>query len=437
MKEYSRIPTSKVERATRFAKTGVKVGSNFVKHYVKKTWSGDSSRTELHADNAEDIYNGLSELKGSALKVLQMMSLDKNILPTPYSDKFSLSQFSAPPLSYPLIVKIFQKYFKKKPDEVFDTFTINAVNAASIGQVHKATINGIELAVKVQYPGIAESVESDLRLVKPFATRIFNIRDVDIDYFFSEVKTRLLEETDYSLELQRSQFIIDNCRHIPNIVFPDYFPEYSCEKIITMKWLPGKHTGEFLKKVIPQDIRNKIGQTLWDFYDFQIHHLRQVHADPHPGNFLIQDDGTVGVIDFGCVKVIPEDFYHQYFNLIKPSTLQDPIALNKAFKEMRFIYDFDSLAEQELFSALFKESIVLLGRPFQEDIFDFGNSSYFEEIYQFGEKLSSCPELKASKTGRGPKDGLYINRTYFGLYNILNQLGSKIYITNSNVNVQS
>src|SRR5690606_4503631 len=149
MKEQSKIPTSKVERATSFLRTGAKLGGNYIKHYSKKAFNPDLSRDQLDSDNASDIYESLSELKGSALKVAQMMSMDKNIMPKAYTDKFSLAQYSAPPLSYPLVVKTFQKYFGKGPSEIYDTFSKNAVNAASIGQVHLATLGSRKLAVKI------------------------------------------------------------------------------------------------------------------------------------------------------------------------------------------------------------------------------------------------------------------------------------------------
>src|SRR5690554_808775 len=159
-KEQGSIPVSKVQRAAKFLSTGAKVGGNYIKHYAKKIADPSLDRQELHTNNANDIYRSLSELKGSALKVAQMMSMDKNLLPQAYQDKFSMAQYSAPPLSYPLVVKTFQKQFGKLPEQIFDTFTKSAVNAASIGQVHQAILEGKKLAVKVQYPGVADSLSS-------------------------------------------------------------------------------------------------------------------------------------------------------------------------------------------------------------------------------------------------------------------------------------
>lgn len=429
MKEQSRIPTGKVQRAAKFVVTGAKVGGNYVKHYAKKVVNPGLSKEQLHEENARDIYNSLSELKGSALKVAQMMSMDKNLLPAAYQDKFSMAQYSAPPLSYPLVVKTFNQYFKKSPSDIFDSFTKNAVNAASIGQVHLATRNGKKLAVKIQYPGVAASVKSDLKLVRPFAVRLMNLNEKDLDHYMEEVESKLLEETDYLLEVQRSVEISEACSHIENLRFPKYYPSLSAERVITMDWLEGKVLKEFIQSNPSQEQRNKVGQALWDFYDFQIHQLRQVHADPHPGNFIIDDQGKLGVIDFGCVKVIPNQFYNPYFSLIKKEILHEHDTLEDLFLQLHFIYADDSEEDKVYFSSVIKDMMHLLGRPFHQEVFDFGDDDYFRRIFEMGEMVSESKKFRESKKARGARDGLYINRTYFGLYSILNQLKAQVKTT--------
>jgi predicted unusual protein kinase regulating ubiquinone biosynthesis (AarF/ABC1/UbiB family) len=429
MKEQSSIPTSKVARATQFVKTGVKIGGNYLKYNAKKFIDPTINKDELHKDNAGDIYASLSEMKGSALKVTQMLSMDKGMLPRAYREKFAMSQYSAPPLSGPLVVKTFRKLLGKSPQEIFDTFDMNAANAASIGQVHKATKNGKDLAVKVQYPGVAESIGSDLKMIRPIAIAMFGLNEKDVDRYMGEVREKLLEETDYNLELERSVEISQACSHIEGLFFPKYYPEYSSDKILTMDWLKGFHLNEFLQTNPSQDVRNRIGQLLWDFYDFQIHTLKQVHADPHPGNFLMREDGTMGVIDFGCIKVIPDFFYDNYFALINFDTLEDNEKTVDIFKKLEFITPVDNPKEAVFFTELFKEMIYLLGKPFSVDEFDFADDDYFESVYQYAEKLQNLEELKSSKVARGSQHGLYVNRTYFGLYSILNELRAKVTTT--------
>lgn len=416
------MPTSKVARATQFVKTGVKIGGNYLKHGVKKMVNPDLSKEELHEANAKDIYSTLSELKGSALKVAQMLSMDRNMLPRAYVDRFQMSQYSAPPLSAPLVVKTFKQFFKQTPQELFDSFEMEAQNAASIGQVHVAFKGGKKLAVKVQYPGVADSISSDLKMVKPMAVRLFNLNPHDIERYMGEVESKLLEETDYELELRRSVEISKACAHIKDLFFPQYYPQYSSKRILTMDWMDGLHLKDFLKTNPPQHVRNQIGQALWDFYHFQIHELRQVHADPHPGNFLMKADGSLGVIDFGCVKVIPDDYYENYFALINPDTIDNEQLTKEIFYNLEFLLPQDSEQDKRLFYGLFVRMIDLLGRPFAVETFDFGNDEYFETVYAFADELAKVEEIRNGKVARGSQHGLYVNRTYFGLYSILNDL---------------
>ncbi|MCW3467258.1 ABC1 kinase family protein [Chitinophaga nivalis] len=426
MKEQSNIPTTKVERAGKFVTTGLKVGTNYIKHYTRKLIDPSITKEALHQDNAADIYDTLSNLKGSALKVAQMLSMDKGMLPKAYTEKFAMSQYSAPPLSGPLVVNTFMKTLGKSPSQLYDQFELQASNAASIGQVHKAFKDGKKLAVKIQYPGVANSVKSDLRIVKPFAMRIVGMNEVDMDKYFEEIASKLLEETDYKLELERSIALSNACSHIPNLHFPGYYPELSSDRIITMDWLDGLHLKEFLLTNPSQEARNKIGQALWDFYQFQMHSLKQVHADPHPGNFLMRPDGTVGIFDFGCVKEIPEDFYTNYFLLIDKEVLKDAQRRHEIYTNLEMIHPTDSPQEVAFFSGLFQHMIDLLTLPFTVPTFDFGNDTYFNEIYAYMDELYNMKEIRESKVARGSRHSLYVNRTYFGLYSILSDLKANI-----------
>jgi predicted unusual protein kinase regulating ubiquinone biosynthesis (AarF/ABC1/UbiB family) len=423
MKEQDSIPTSKTQRSAKFVKTGFQVGGNYIKHYSKKLFNPTLNKDELNLDNATDIYNSLSELKGSALKVAQMLSMDKNILPKAYVDQFSLSLYNAPPLSGPLIVRTFTRYFGKTPFQIFDEFNISSTNAASIGQVHQASLEGKKLAVKIQYPGVGDSISSDLKMVKPFAFRLLGMSQKELEVYMSEVEERLLEETDYDLEIKRSIEFSEAFKNIPNLIFPTYFPDLSSKRIITMGWLEGLHMKEFMKTNPSQDICNQVGQALWDFYNFQQHELRAVHADPHPGNFLITPDGKLGVIDFGCIKEMPADFYEPFFSMTSTNMLQDKIKTISTFRELEMIRKDDSPAQIEFFYQVYKEMIELFALPNMSQTFDFSKKEYFDNLYNYGERIARMPEFKQA---RGVKHFIYVNRTNFGLYNMLHELGAMV-----------
>ncbi|WP_207425433.1 AarF/ABC1/UbiB kinase family protein [Pedobacter sp. SYSU D00535] len=422
-KEQNSIPTGKVQRSAQFVKTGIKVGGNYVKHYSKKLFNPDLSRDGLNEENAADIYNSLSKLKGSALKVAQMLSMDKNILPAAYANQFSQSQYNAPPLSGPLIVQTFRKYYGKSPDKVFDKFDLKSSNAASIGQVHQAMLNGKKLAVKIQYPGVGEAISSDLKLVKPFAFRLLGMSEKELDIYMREVEERLLEETDYELEVRRSIEFSKACAGLEHVVFPVYYPELSSKRTITMDWLEGMHLKEYLQTNPSQEDRNKIGQALWDFYNFQEHELRAVHADPHPGNFLITPDKKLGIIDFGCIKEMPDDFYYPFFSFTEKSVLQNKEETLKAFRALEMVLPTDSPAQVEFYLRNYSEMIELFTKPYTSGVFDFSRKEFFEQIYAYGEKIARMPEFKQA---RGVKHFIYINRTNFGLYQILHELKASV-----------
>lgn len=426
MKTLNKIPTGKLERTGSLLKAGAKVGVNYLKYYGNKiTKEEDEARKILNEDNATDIYDSLKELKGSALKVAQMLSMEKNILPQAYVERFSLSQFSVPPLSGALVKKTFRKYFGKNPEDIFDEFTTESVNAASIGQVHKAKKDGKNFAVKIQYPGVRESISSDLKMVKPIAMKMFNIKKEGSESYFQEVENKLFEETDYNLELKRSQEISEKCSHLPNLKFPTYYPEFSCERIISMDWMSGKHFSEFTKENNSQEDLNKIGQTLWDFYMYQMHILKQVHADPHPGNFLISENKELLVIDFGCIKEIPNDFYKPYFELAKKENLNNPEIFKEKLYQLEILRTDDSPKELEFFTQLFYELLELFTRPFNTEFFDFSDENFFQEIADLGQRYAKMSDMKGMNANRGSKHFIYLNRTFFGLYNMMHDLKAK------------
>lgn len=420
MKTIDSIPITKISRASKLVSTGAKVGVNYLKYYGDKMVnSKEDAKERLNQNNAEDIYNSLKTLKGSALKVAQMLSMEKSILPQAYVEKFSLSQFSVPPLSSPLVIKTFKKYFGKHPEDIFDTFNATSVNAASIGQVHMAEKNGKKFAVKIQYPGVAESIASDLALVKPIAIKMFNIKGKDSDKYFKEVENKLTEETNYILEIAQSKAVAEACQHIPNLKFPKYYEEYSSERIITMDYMKGEHLSEFVAHNTDHTLSNKIGQALWDFYMFQIHKLKKVHADPHPGNFLISEEGHLIALDFGCMKTIPEEFYKPYFELAEKDCINNPEAFTKKLYELEILRTDDSSEEITFFSAMFHELLSLFTKPFHVEEFDFSNPEFFNQITEMGQRYSKSTELRNMNGNRGSKHFIYINRTFFGLYNLM------------------
>ena len=430
MKTIDSIPTGKISRATRLVKTGVKVGINQLKYYGDTLVDPQNAKEKLNQNNATDIYDGLKSLKGSALKVAQMLSMEKNILPKAYVEQFSLAQFSVPPLSAPLVRKTFFKYFGKFPEDLYDSFNSKSIAAASIGQVHQATKDGKKLAIKIQYPGVADSISSDLAMVKPVAIKMFNIKGKDSDKYFQEVEQKLLEETNYVLEVEQSKQMVADCMHISHLIFPDYYPKLSNDRIITMDWMDGEHLSVFTKKNTIKKLEDQLGQALWDFYMFQMHELKRVHADPHPGNFLVTKKGELVAIDFGCIKAVPDAFYIPYFELAIPENINNPEIFNQKLYELEILTPTDTPEEIAFFSTLFHEMLSLFTQPMHKKTFDFSDETFFSKVAELSEKYSKDTQLRKMNGNRGSKHFLYINRTFFGLYNLMNDLGANVRVDN-------
>ena len=426
MKKINKIPITKIQRATKLIQTGAKVGVNYLKYYGDKIIRSETeAKDRLDESNATDIYDSLKELKGSPLKVAQMLSMDKNVLPQAYVEKFSLSQFSVPPLSPALVMNVFKKSFGKFPQELYDSFNATSSYAASIGQVHEAIIDDKKLAVKIQYPGVSESIASDLALVKPIAKNMFNMKGISSEKYFKEVENKLIEETDYELEIKQSIEISELCSQLKNLKFPSYYKSLSNKQIITMDWMDGIHLSEFSNSNISQVNANKIGQTLWDFYMYQIHFLKKVHADPHPGNFLVSKNDELIALDFGCMKFIPDEFYTPYFELSDSNTIHNSEEFTKKLFELELIKKEDTEKEAAFFKEMFHEMLSLFTEPFQNELFDFSDSVFFQKITDIGDRYSNNKELRSMNGSRGSKHFIYMNRTFFGLYNLMFELKAK------------
>jgi hypothetical protein len=428
------IRSTPISRMAALGGTGAKVGINYLKYYGKRVMAGgDDSTQEKHArkleeENASTIYETFSKLKGGPLKLAQMLSIDKNLLPTAYANQFVQAQYSVPPLSYPLVVRTFCREFGKEPLDIFDRFDREAAHGASIGQVHKASLKGLDYAIKVQYPGVAESLKSDLRVIKPIALRILGLRHRDVEKYFQEVETRLLEETDYGLELERSLHLSKASAHLPNVRFPEYHPELSSRHILSMRWIDGIPLDRFADGETSQEKRDLIGQALWDFYSHQVHDLNLFHADPHPGNFLVSD-GMLCVLDFGCTKQITKEFYRKQFRFLDPNLPKNPALLEEALRDLKVIIPSDTGKEIHQIMMLCRTWLDLLALPFRSERFNFGDPGFLKSIYDLGEENRKADNLRTMKGERGSPDTIYVNRAFFGLYSLLGRLRAQVSIS--------
>ena len=306
-------------RSGRIAKAGMITGGNYLRHYlgnslpIKKL---HQDKKTLNRKNAISIFRELSQLKGLPLKLAQGMSMDTGLLPIEFMEVMSSAQYSVPPMNRALVRTQFKRNFNEYPENLFQSFEYDAFAAATIGQVHHAiNTDGVRVVVKVQYPNVRKSIYSDIKLLSIFGKQFF--KGVNFEIYLDEVRETLLEETDYLKEGRNIQKFRD-LNFSEELIFPEYKESTSNEQVLTMTFLEGDHLDQMLKKEPNQKIRNSYGQIMWNFFHANIYSTNNTfHADVHPGNFIFCKGGKLGVIDFGCVKVFPDQFIKSCIRLVQ------------------------------------------------------------------------------------------------------------------------
>ena len=420
----SDFPSTKFDRGKIFAKTGLKVGTNYAKHHLKSLTSGNGDKGELHRQTAEDLFSEFTKLRGTALKIAQSFSIDQGFLPDEFSEVMTKAQYSVPPINRALVRSIIRKELGDYPEKIFKHFNTEAIAAASIGQVHRATMHdGTEVAVKVQYPGVRDTISSDIALAKTLLKRV--VSDINaMGEYVEEIRQTLLDETDYIKEGQSMEKFHELFAS-NQVVTPRWIEELSTERVLTMTYLEGKHLKEFLSDQPADEERNRYGQLMWDFFHSQIEHVKDgnfaFHADTHPGNFLYTPDGKLGVIDYGCVKTFPEEFFHNYLLLLPTHLNRDEEAIQSLYKKLGVIKESPDTDKREKrfydFAVNYGFTFAL---PYLEDSFDFGNPEYRELIKQYTKNAPITNEP------RGNKHFIYSTRVHLGLYHFLMKLGAQV-----------
>jgi predicted unusual protein kinase regulating ubiquinone biosynthesis (AarF/ABC1/UbiB family) len=420
----SDFPTSRLERGTIMAKTGLKVGASYAGYHLKKVLGKEdgSGRSAMHTKNATTVFKELSKLRGTALKLAQALSLDNGILPEEFVDVMSQAQYQVPPINRSLVRMLIRKELGDYPEKIFASFEPEAMAAASIGQVHRARLkDGRDVAIKIQYPNVRETIGSDLSVAKSLFKRI--VSHPSTDDYFEEVRAKLLEETDYINEgrqMERYAKLFNSEKYQT----PLWIPEFSTERVLAMTYVPGRHLDAFLRENPSKDKRDHYGQLMWDFFHDQLDNNYTVYADAHPGNFLFTPDGKLGILDFGCIKTSPADFFNNYIRLFD-------VHMNDDMHAMREVYQNLEMIDREPKDPVFEEKFYLFCRsfgdhflsPYKSDLFDFGDKAFEQTIAKFAREAVQFTEP------RGSKHFIYVSRLHIGLYQMLMKIGSRIQTT--------
>ena len=305
------IPTSRVRRTARVGRAAagqaVRQAGTHVANVARSDEGASKALEKRHLEAAQQIVSVLGTMKGAAMKLGQVMSfLDVGLVPEEYRDEFQRKlgelREAAPNVRFDDMRKVMEQEFEDPLEEVFASFEEEPIAAASIGQVYRAQLHdGRDMAVKVQYPGVAAAVRADmqnlgliLRLMKRMAPGL------DVNALAEEVRLRIFEELDYELEAQNQRALARIFRRHPFIVVPDVVTRLSHERVVVTEFVEGTKFEEL--KTYPQPDRDRLGEIIFRFFMGCLYRHRQFSGDPHPGNFMLMEDGKVAFLDFGLFK---------------------------------------------------------------------------------------------------------------------------------------
>ena len=293
-------------RAFKAASIGANIAGSYLGYILQSAFAGKTTREQklktTHARVARKVRDEMLLMRGPAMKLGQTLSLQTGILPEETLAELATLQMQAPGM-HPSLVRVQVKTsLGKEPEEIFETFSPKPFAAASLGQVHDATIRGRKrVAVKIQYPGIHDTIRSDFtwfRTITKPAQASGHIPKEAID----EMEKQISAETDYKREADNIEFFRKRLAPLSFVEVPGVFREYSSDKVLTMTFVRGRHLEQFLASRPSQKLRNRVGTNLFELFFFQLLSLGAFHADPHWGNYLFNDDCTIGLVDFGCSK---------------------------------------------------------------------------------------------------------------------------------------
>ena len=384
-----------------------KTVSNKIRNFNADEDQKNEARSKLFQDIGIQIADTLGEMKGAVMKVGQIASQYKDIFPPEVAKAIAKLQRQAPAMPFAQIKLQVEKELGKPLDQIFKHFDEQPFAAASIGQVHKATLpNGKEVVVKVQYPGVDEACESDLKQVR-LALRLMGVLKVDRklqDRIFQEIQDSLHEELNYEIEAQNLQvFKTFHEKLDPKIIIANVFTDYSSRRILTLSL----EKGENIETASTWDLqtRNEMGRRLVRALGQQMFYLKRFHCDPHPGNFAFREDGSVIIYDFGGVKTLSIDIVERFKNLVRAGRKNDIATIEEHLTTL------DALSEKGVFpEELYHEWLEVLLRPLTTQ-YDFAENSAHHDGVKLVKK-----SLKYWDTFKPSPDTLMVNRTISGQY---------------------
>jgi predicted unusual protein kinase regulating ubiquinone biosynthesis (AarF/ABC1/UbiB family) len=398
------------------------VAGNYTKSKIKTAFQSqeDAARewVKTHKESGEVITQTLGELKGAVMKVGQMASAASDLLPPEVAAALTSLQREAPPMEFEVIAAQIERELGAHPAMLFDWFDEEPFAAASIGQVHRArTDDGREVVVKVQYPGVDESCDSDLSHLKLTlrASGLVQMHRKAFETVFEELRERIHEELDYCNEADNVRLFRQMHADDEFMVVPEVVGERSAQRVLTLTYEEGDPIGALHDEPYNQEIRDQIGVNLFKMIGRQIFRDRTIHGDPNPGNYAFRPDGRIVLYDYGCVKKLEPEYVETFREIVRCSIAGNYDAIDGLMFALK-VRPKGSPPVPSDFYQMWVE--VLLDQVLDDRMFDYRESRHHEQV------LKLIPASLKYRTSFQPNgDIVMVDRVIIGLHNNFRTIG--------------
>jgi predicted unusual protein kinase regulating ubiquinone biosynthesis (AarF/ABC1/UbiB family) len=417
------LTTGRTRRALKVGSLTTQVGGSYLLSALKRPFQTVDERQremlDTHLKNAVRIVERSQELKGTFLKLMQMLSMRHDLLPPEVLDILSVVQSDVPPMPFDMIRAQIVRELGKPPEKLFAALDEQAFAAASLGQVHRGRLkSGEKIVVKIQYPGVEDTVAQDLKNVKMLLhTFTLIARDVlrqqvDVEEVYHELDERLGEELDYENEARNTARFLEMFGDDEEILIPEVHLDLTSRRVLTLSYVDGYKLADILAPGIDQELKDwvaiKYFRTLWR----QVFEFGTLHTDPHPGNYLVTFHPKLAILDFGSIRIFPEDIRRAYLALARGLLDRDRARMGQALLTLGFIGpDDDPEPMIQMLDVIFEPA--------------FHDRPYDPREYNSVERAMSAAAIKFEhRVFRSPGHAVFLTRALVGLDSYLQQFGT-------------
>ncbi|MFQ5490510.1 MAG: ABC1 kinase family protein [Phycisphaerae bacterium] len=418
------VPVGRLARLWALGSVHAKIAAGYLAYWIRTSYAPRNEKerrlNETHLRAAFKLLGGMSYMRGMIMKVGQALAYYPKLVPDQFVEMLDRLHFEAPPMHYSLLREHVRNELGADPADIFDDFQTEALAAASLGQVHRARLkSGAPVVVKIQYPGMARTIQADFKNMMALLAPMRLSKDWDnIRQQWDDIRQMLEWETDYRREaamLQKARAVFTNA---DQIVVPRPYDQYTTKHVLTMDYIEGVHIGDYLATNPSQAQRDRYGTLIMRSAFRTFHSARLWYADSNPGNYLFMKDGRLGGIDFGCCRELSAEEW-DYEQECERALIEGGDALRRVM--MRAIdMDPNETLDEDYMTFLKEYSDWTSGYIKHEGPFDFGDRAFMER------GIELMGQIGRKRYFRSLPVNTWINRQLLGLRALAYRLGARV-----------